>query len=46
MYYQNKLNGKLVSEVVFKKDRVFFTIDGIKESLETEIFEQYYELVK
>jgi len=46
MYYQNKLNGKLASEVSFRKSRVHFTIDGIKTSLETEIFEQYYELVK
>ena len=43
--YRNKLNLKPIKEVIFKKSRVYFTIDGIKTSLETEIFNQYYEKI-
>ncbi len=41
--YKNKNNGKIASDVIFLMSRVYFTIDGIKSSLETEIFHQYYE---
>lgn len=43
--YRNKQNLKPIKEVSFGKSRVHFTIDGIKTSLETEIFHQYYEKV-
>ena len=41
--YQNKNNGKIVEDVIYLKSRVYFVIDGIKESLPVKIFEANYE---
>lgn len=43
--YKNKLNGKIILDVIFDKHRAFFKIDGIKESLPIEIFEVNYEKI-
>lgn len=43
--YRNKLNLKPIKEVIFKKSRVYFIIDGIRESLPVEIFEANYEKI-
>lgn len=44
--YKNKNNGKIVEDVIYLKNRVYFVIDGIRESLEINVFKQYYELIK
>jgi len=43
--YRNKHNGKIVTDVIFTSDRVLFTIDGIKTSLEREVFMVKYEAI-
>ena len=43
--YKNKNNGKIATEIVTDGDRIYFTIDGIKTSLEPEIFEANYEKI-
>lgn len=43
--YRNKNNGKIIKDAVFKKGTVYFTIDGLKESLPLEIFAHNYEVV-
>ena len=43
--YKNKNNGKIVEDVIYLKNRVYFVIDGIKESLPIEIFEANYEKI-
>ena len=44
--YKNKNNNKIVEDVIYLKNRVYFIIDGIRESLEINVFKQYYELIK
>lgn len=41
--WKNKNNGKIVTNVVFERGRVYFKIDGLKESLAQEVFEHHYE---
>ena len=43
--YKNKNNGKIATDIVTDGDRIYFTIDGIKSSLPSEIFEANYEKI-